>query len=91
MFLEILSFVGLHGVTLIGFYFNILGFLFPVLFLKLSLYMFFNYLYLSWTSFILRHTLFWVDLIHFPCVNYHLPINDDTQIEPLSPDHFIQL
>lgn len=47
VFLEILSFVGLHGVTLSGFSFNILGFLFPILFLKLSLYMFFNYLYLS--------------------------------------------
>ena len=41
--------------------------------------------------YLMLYTFFWVDLISLQCLDYHLPMDDDTQIENLGSVHFLQL
>lgn len=86
-FLKILSF-WLAWLQHLWMFLLCLGFLFPIFFLKLSLRISFNSFYSLWPSSLLCYTLFWVDLIHLQCLDYHLIINDDAHIKNLSPLSF---
>lgn len=40
--------------------------------------------------YLVLYNFFWVDLISLQCLDYHLLMDDDTQIENLGPVHFLQ-